>query len=150
MKTQYTIPILLLSLFGPLLRADNIAVDSSITDIALFRDGALVTRAGSIAVPAGKSVLAFNSLPTRVDRSALQANFIGDANGLIRNAKIFIPEDRDESDAVESLREKLEDANADKDLLIRKRAEASASIEFAQEMRRSLLRSTAKSTKAKP
>ena len=137
MKTQYIIPILILSAFLPALSAENIEVDSSITNIALFRDGALVTREGSITAPAGKSALRFHALPTRVDRSALQANFIGTANGLIRNAKIFIPEDRDESDAVNAIREKLEDTNADKDLLLRKRSEANASIEFAQEMRRS-------------
>lgn len=137
MKTHYLIPILALSLLSPPLSAEEIDVDSSIAEIALFRDGALVTREARLTVPSGKSVLAFHALPTRVDRSALQANFIGSANGLIRNAKIFIPEDRDESDAVEAIRKQLDDAKAEKDLLLRQRSEATASIEFAHEMRRS-------------
>ena len=137
MKTLLLLLAITALLAVPSTRADEIEVDSTIAEIALFRDGALVTREGRIAVPAGKSALTFPALPTQVDRSALQASFVGAANGVIRNAKIFIPEDRDESEAVETLRDRLDDARTDKSRLARKRSEAVARIEFAQEMRRS-------------
>ena len=118
-------------------QADEIVISTTIQEIALFRDGALVTRQGSVSVPAGKSTLRFNKLPTGVDPTALQANFLNQPDGLIRNAKIYPPRDREESDTVKAIRERLDDANKDKALQQRIRSEAQANISFAQTMRSS-------------
>ncbi len=115
--------------------ADEIVTSTTIHEISLFRDGALVTRQGQVAVPAGKSTLRFDTIPTHVDPTALQANFINQSNGLIRNAKIFVPEDPDENESVKELQDALDDAKKEKALKQRIRDEASANIGFASTMR---------------
>ncbi len=117
--------------------ADAIEVESAITEVSLFRDGALVTREGTVNVPAGKSILVFKNLPSQVDTSALQTNFLDATNGLIRNAKIFRPEERQESDIVKAIRDRLDTAKKDKDRQQRLQSEAKANIAFATAMRES-------------
>lgn len=116
---------------------DEIDVESAITEVSLFRDGALVTREGTISAPAGKSILVFKNLPSQVDSSTLQANFIDTANGLIRNAKIFRPEESEESESIKSIRDRLDAAKKDKEQQLRIFAEAKADIAFATDMRES-------------
>ncbi len=135
MKYHTLLAIAICALASNLSLADEIVVSSAIQNIALFRDGALVTRQGTVRVPAGKSTLRFNTLPTRVDPSALQANFANQPDGLIRNAKIYSPRDQDESETVKALQDKLDVANKEKELKQRIRSSASADIDFAQNMR---------------
>ncbi|EDY85013.1 conserved hypothetical protein [Verrucomicrobiia bacterium DG1235] len=87
--------------------ADTLTAESQIDTVSLFRDGARVTRIAQIDAPAGKSTIRFEGLPTTVDYSALEAS-IGDAKGVIRNAKIFHPENIKDNAEVEAIREKLE------------------------------------------
>lgn len=117
--------------------ADEIELESAITQVSLFRDGALVTREGTVNVPAGKSILVFKNLPSQVDTSALQTNFLDATNGLIRNAKIFRPEERQESDIVKAIRDRLDTAKKDKERQQRLQSEAKANIAFATAMRES-------------
>lgn len=137
MKYRPFLAIAICAVVSNLLQADEIVTSSAIREIALFRDGALVTRQGTVAVPAGKSILRFNDLPTRVDPTALQANFVNQVDGLIRNAKIYPPQDQDESDTVKALQDQLDAANKEKEIKQRIRSEASADIAFAQSMRTS-------------
>jgi uncharacterized protein (TIGR02231 family) len=117
--------------------ADEIVASTTVRDISLFRDGALVTRQGNITVPAGKSTIRFNQLPTHVDPTALQADFINQPNGLIRNAKIYIPENPDDDKTVKKLQETLDTAKKERELNLRVRSEALANINFANSMRAS-------------
>ena len=91
MKLRALFALLAAYLSPLIILADDIDVESAITEVSLFRDGALVTREGTFNAPAGKSILVFKNLPAQLDSSALRANFIETANGLIRNAKIFRP-----------------------------------------------------------
>ena len=130
--------VLLAAYLSPLIiLANDIDVESAITEVSLFRDGALVTREGTFNAPAGKSILVFKNLPAQVDSSALRANFIETANGLIRNAKIFRPEESEESDSIKSIRDRLDAAKKDKERQLRIYSEAKADIEFASDMRES-------------
>jgi len=117
------------------LLADEHSVDTTITEVSLFRDGALVSRQGSLNAPAGKSTLVFKNLPTHVDSTALQANFVGTANGLIRNAKIYQPQNRDDDPVLEDIRNRLNAAQKEREQKQRILANAKADIEFATNMR---------------
>lgn len=85
----------------------DMTVDSNIEAVSLFRDGARVTRTATIEAPAGKSTIRFELLPTNIDMSALQAN-IGNASGVIRNAKLFHPQNPKNSETVEALQKRLD------------------------------------------
>lgn len=85
----------------------DMTVDSDIESVSLFRDGARVTRTATVNAPVGKSTIRFEHLPTNADMSALQAN-IGNASGVIRNAKLFHPQKPKDSETVEALQKKLE------------------------------------------
>ena len=135
MKYSTLLAITVSALVSNVSQADEIVASTTIQEIALFRDGALVTRQGTVAVPAGKSTIQFEDLPTRVDPTALQANFLNQPDGLIRNAKIHVPENKEESDDVKALQDKLDDANQEKALKQRIHSEAKADITFAQNMR---------------
>lgn len=89
------------------LTAEPTVVESRLEAVSLFRDGARVTRVATVEAPAGKSTLRLENLPSSVDFNGLEAS-IGDALGVIRNAKLFQPRDPKPSEAVEALREKLE------------------------------------------
>ena len=132
MKYSTLLAIAVSALVSTSSQADEIVASTTIQDIALFRDGALVTRQGTVTVPAGKSTIQFDDLPTRVDPTALQANFLNQPDGLIRNAKIHIPENQEESDAVKALQNKLDATNLEKAFKHRIRSEATADITFAQ------------------
>jgi len=135
MKYSTLLAITVSALVSNVSQADEIVASTTIQEIALFRDGALVTRQGSVTVPAGKSTIQFENLPTRVDPTALQANFLNQPDGLIRNAKIHVPENQEESDDVKALQDKLDLANQEKALKQRIYSEAKADITFAQNMR---------------
>lgn len=137
MKFQVSFALIAVLLFIPTSLADDIEVESAITEVSLFRDGALVTRTGTLNAPSGKSTLVFKNLPSQVDSSALQANFIDATNGLIRNAKIFRPEERQESDIIKAIRDRLDDAKKDKERQLRIHTEAKTNMEFANAMRES-------------
>ena len=137
MKYSTLLAIAVSALVSTSSQADEIVASTTIQDIALFRDGALVTRQGTVTVPAGKSTIQFDDLPTRVDPTALQANFLNQPDGLIRNAKIHIPENQEESDTVKALQNKLDATNLEKAFKHRIRSEATADITFAQTMRSS-------------
>ncbi len=113
------------------------AVDTAITDVSLFRDGALVTRQGSLTVPAGKSTLLFKDLPTQVDSTALQANFLNAPAGLIRNAKIYRPQDPEKREDVEAIQDRLDAAKKERERKNRILSEALGDINFATTMRTS-------------
>ncbi len=117
--------------------ADEQPVDTSIVEVSLFRDGALVTREGTLNVPAGKSTLVFKNLPSQVDPTALQANFVNSPNGLIRNAKIFQPQNRDENPVIEEIQTRLDAAKKDKEQKQRTLSNAKADVVFASSMRTS-------------
>ncbi len=117
--------------------AEEIVATTTIRDISLFRDGALVTRLGSVTVPAGKSTIRFNALPLHVDPTALQANFVNQPDGLIRNAKIYVPENPDENKEVKALQDALDAAKKEKELKLRVSSDAAANINFANSMRAS-------------
>lgn len=135
MKHSYLIPFALCAILTPLSIAADHSVETSITEVSLFRDGALVTRQGSLSVPAGKSTLVFNNLPSQVDPTALQANFTNEPSGVIRNAKIFQPRDREENKTIEAIRERLDEAKKTKEKKTRILSEAKADISFASSMR---------------
>ncbi|MDG2255292.1 MAG: mucoidy inhibitor MuiA family protein [Opitutaceae bacterium] len=137
MKYSTLLAIAVSALVSTSSQADEIVASTTIQDIALFRDGALVTRQGTVTVPVGKSTIQFDDLPTRVDPTAIQANFLNQPDGLIRNAKIHIPENQEESDAVKALQNKLDATNLEKAFKHRIRSEATADITFAQTMRSS-------------
>jgi len=117
--------------------ADEHEVESSILEVSLFRDGALVTRQGTLNVPSGKSTLVFKNLPSQVDPTALQANFVNTANGLIRNAKIFQPQNRDENSIIEEIQTRLDAAKKEKEQKLRTLSNAKADVVFASSMRTS-------------
>lgn len=117
--------------------ADEQSVDTSIIEVSLFRDGALVTRQGTLNAPTGKSTLVFKNLPSQVDPTALQASFVNPANGLIRNAKIFQPRNRDENPVIEEIQTRLDAARKDKEQKQRTLANAKADVVFASSMRTS-------------
>ncbi len=117
--------------------ADEQPVDTSIVEVSLFRDGALVTREGTLNAPAGKSTLVFKNLPSQVDPTALQANFANSPNGLIRNAKIFQPQNRDENPIIEEIQTRLDAAKKDKEQKQRTLSNAKADVVFASNMRNS-------------
>lgn len=137
MKYQCFSISVLCALLAPLSYADEQAVDTSIVDVSLFRDGALVTRQGTLNVPAGKSTLAFKNLPSQVDPTALQANFVNSPNGLIRNAKIFQPQNRDENPVIEEIQSRLDLAKKEKAQKQRTLSNAKADVVFASSMRTS-------------
>jgi len=117
--------------------ADEHEVESSILEVSLFRDGALVTRQGTLNAPSGKSTLVFKNLPSQVDPTALQANFVNAPTGLIRNAKIFQPQNRDENPIVEEIQTRLDAAKKDKEQKLRTLSNAKADVVFASSMRTS-------------
>ena len=117
--------------------ADEHEVESSILEVSLFRDGALVTRQGTLNVPSGKSTLVFKNLPSQVDPTALQANFVNTANGLIRNAKIFQPQNRDENSIIDKIQTRLSAAKKEKEQKLRTLSNAKADVVFASGMRAS-------------
>ena len=88
--------------------AEPVSIDSEISSVSLFRDGARVTRVSSFDAPAGKSTYHLENLPSSTDFSTIQAS-IGDAKGVIRNAKLFHPQNPEEPDAVKAIRERLEE-----------------------------------------
>ena len=109
-------------------------VSSEITSASLFRDGALVTREASIDVDAGKSTIRFENLPTNVDRNTLQAEVFEGQNVIVRNAKLFVPEDAEESESLKALRESLRKLNEERAGLVKSQQQAKNSIEFAVSM----------------
>lgn len=117
--------------------AEEQTVDTTIVEVSLFRDGALVTRQGTLNVPAGKTTLVFNQLPSHVDSTALQANFANTANGLIRNAKIFQPQNRDENPVLEEIQSRLDAAKKNRERKQRVLSDAKADINFATSMQSS-------------
>ncbi len=107
--------------------------DSRVESVALFSDGARVTRVATLEAPAGKSVLRFENLPSSVDPSVFQAS-LGDAKGVIRNAKIFRPEDPKPSLAIEALKEKLAVHQRETRAIEETKKLAKDSIEFVEEL----------------
>ena len=116
--------------------AESQTVESTITEVALFNDGARVSRVAPIAAPAGPSVFRFEGLPTSSDQSMLQAS-IGSAKGVIRNAKLFIPDFREESERVKAAQAQLDAHRRSERAIEEDKTIAQGSIRFAEEMSRS-------------
>ncbi|MCH6256075.1 mucoidy inhibitor MuiA family protein [Puniceicoccaceae bacterium K14] len=108
LKTLTTLATLLLAPISVFALAE-IAPESRIESVSLFKDGALVTRMAEIDFPAGKSVVSFPSLPTAAQKDALQASLAASEVGVVRNATLFIPQDPEEIDKIEELRDRIQE-----------------------------------------
>jgi len=137
MKTRILFAVAIFAALSTGSSAAEVVARTTIRDISLFRDGALVTRQGNITLPAGKSTIRFNQLPTQVDPTSLQVALINQTDGLIRNAKIYVPETPEENSTVQELQDTLDAVKEEKGLMLRARAEALADINFANSMRNS-------------
>jgi len=114
--------------------ASEISLESRIESVSLFRDGALVTRVGSVSAPAGRSVITLSGLPTAIGQSALQASFRNAASGVIRNAKVWVPSDPQEPEALESLRASEREKQRQIRLIEQKIWNAQARAAFAEQI----------------
>ncbi len=114
--------------------AAAIPVESDITEVSLFQDGALIIREAKIDVEAGKSLAHFKNLPSNVDRNALQAQVIEGSGVVVRNAKLFIPEDIEESPEIEELRKSLLKLDDERAAILKSQQQAKNRIAFAGSM----------------
>ncbi|HEX3836441.1 MAG TPA: mucoidy inhibitor MuiA family protein [Steroidobacteraceae bacterium] len=93
---------------APAIAAELIA-DAQIDHVTVYRQGAVVTRAAQIAVPAGSSRLVFRGLPANVDANTLQVTLggagveLGDIEVVRINEATFVSEPERE------LRRRIED-----------------------------------------
>lgn len=106
---------------------------SRIVSVALFRDSAQVTRVAELALPAGKSAVRFEGLPTAIDPTALQVS-LGDAAGVVRNARASHADDSQDPPATKALLETLESHLRETRRIEEEKRIAQARADFATKM----------------
>lgn len=77
MSTRLTLPataILMISV-SPYALADDFKLDSKITDVMVYSDGASITRHADVTLPAGNHTLFLKGLPSTLDSDAIRAAF---------------------------------------------------------------------------
>ncbi|MBC2605850.1 DUF4139 domain-containing protein [Pelagicoccus albus] len=118
------------------LRGEPLEPSSKISSVSLFRDGARITRVATLQAPAGKSTIRFDGLPTSVDYNTLEAN-IGEAKGVIRNARIFRDPYSEESTEIEAIRERLEAIRHEIQTVQQRKSSARARLDYVESLAKS-------------
>jgi uncharacterized protein (TIGR02231 family) len=102
--------VLLAAAAGPCLAAD-VTTDLHIDRVTVYRQGAVVTRAGEVAIPAGSNRLIVRGLPAAIDSKTLRVTV---ESGAVQLGGVEIAEINEGSfvsEAERELRRKIEDMN---------------------------------------
>lgn len=97
------------------LAAAEVAVDSSITEIVVYPQGATVTRIVPFTLPAGSSVLVIDGLPAGIDAGSVRVEGSADAGLEVRSVEASEPQLKDDAspdrvaleDEITALRDRL-------------------------------------------
>lgn len=114
-----TIPIIVISfalLFPSILRANNdpIPVTGKIRSVTVFQKGAQVFRAGTAAIPSGKSTLVFENLPRDLNPQSIQVSGKGAFTILAVSHRINYLQDREKNEQIHALENKLKSLEQEK------------------------------------
>jgi uncharacterized protein (TIGR02231 family) len=94
--------------------ADDIAVDAPIRSVIVYPQGAAVTRAAPLTLPAGSSVVIIDNVPVGIDTSSIRVEGFGGDTATIQSVVVRRGETDEEDpartrivDAIEDLRDQL-------------------------------------------
>ena len=101
---------LLYSLTGVAQGVKALDLPTKIEEVTVFIDGAQVTRAGSLKLPAGKSILTVKGLSPYIDEKSVQVKSPGNFTMLSVNHRLNYPDELKKNSQLDSLERAIEEA----------------------------------------